>query len=189
MRGYGDPVSDTSNRRGRPSTISADDVVRTAVALIDEVGVEKLTMRALAAELGVAPMTLYRHVADKQALLASIPDALLEDVAHKVCRKRTGRMALTAVAEGLAAVLTSHTGAARLFEQPELGPHMRLAAGHVTSLLVAEGLSTHDAHTALRAVVAQVIGEVITQHGPVNLAGVRLLLDGVAHQSTRRERH
>ncbi len=143
-------------------------------------------MRELARALGVAPMTLYRHVTDKQSLLAMIPDALLEDVAREVCRKRTGRVALITVAEGLAAVLTSHAGAARLFEQPELGPHMLKAAAHVTALLEAEGLSPLDAHTALRAVVAQVIGEAITQHGSVNLAGVRLLLDGVAHQSMRR---
>jgi AcrR family transcriptional regulator len=170
----------TSSRRGRPSTVTTEDVVHAAVTLIDEGGVENLTMRALAAALGVAPMTLYRHVTDKQMLLALIPDALLEGVAHEVCRTRTGRVALMTVAEGLAAILTAHTGVAQLFEQPELGPHMRMAAAHVTTLLVAEGLSTNEAHAALRAVVAQVIGEVITQHDGVRLDGVRLLLEGIA---------
>ncbi len=44
-------------------------VPEAAVALADEVGIETLRMRRVAEELGVAPMALYKHVADKEDLL------------------------------------------------------------------------------------------------------------------------
>ena len=176
---YGSAVSSPSPRRGRPARVSTDDIVAAAVALIDEIGLEALTMRALAASMGIGPMTLYRHVADKQALLALIPDALLVDVSTAACRKRVALSALTTIAEGLAAVLQAHSGSVKLFEQPSQGPNMGAAARHVIGLLVAEGMTPDEARVALRAVIAQVIGEVLTMHRAVDLQGVDLLLDGV----------
>lgn len=159
--------------------MSTEEIVVAAVGLIDEVGIGALTMRGLAAAVGVAPMTLYRHVADKQALLDMLPDALLAEVCGDVCRRRSGLTALRAVADGLAAVLQRHPGVAPLFGQPEQGPNMQASAAHVCRLLVAEGMEASEAAAVLRAVVAQVIGEVITMHGRFDTAGVMLLLDGV----------
>ncbi|MER2093167.1 MAG: TetR family transcriptional regulator, partial [Saccharopolyspora rectivirgula] len=42
------------------------DVVDRAIAVLDEYGLESLTMRRLAAELGVQPSALYHHVPNKQ---------------------------------------------------------------------------------------------------------------------------
>jgi len=136
-------------------------------------------MRALADSMGISPMTLYRHVADKHTLLTLIPDVLLADVARTVLRKRSALSALRTVAEGLTDVLLVHRGAARLFEQPAPGPNMTAAAEHVSALLVAEGMSAAAARGALRSVVAQVIGEVITMHDRIDFGGVDLLLDGI----------
>jgi AcrR family transcriptional regulator len=54
--------------------------VAVARGIIDRHGLRALTMRRLAAELGVTPNTLYSHVADKSALL----DLLMDDVAGDV---------------------------------------------------------------------------------------------------------
>ncbi|MEY4171204.1 MAG: hypothetical protein RLZ94_2277 [Actinomycetota bacterium] len=151
---------------------------------MDSVGIEALTMRGLAGAMGIAPMTLYRHVPDKHSLLALLPDALLADVAREACRKRRALPALRAIAYGLADVLQEHPGSAALFTQPESGPHMRHAAEHVTGLLVAEGLTPDQANVALRATVAQAVGEVLTMHGAVDLGGVDLLLEGVQARLT-----
>ena len=53
------------------------DVVDRAVAVLDEYGLESLTMRRLATELGVQPSALYHHVPNKQALLALVADEIL----------------------------------------------------------------------------------------------------------------
>ena|GEM_PF-984621 len=45
-------------------------MLRAAVALADDAGIESLTMRELAMELGVVPMALYKHVANKDELRA-----------------------------------------------------------------------------------------------------------------------
>jgi TetR/AcrR family transcriptional regulator, tetracycline repressor protein len=56
--------------------ITRDDVVRTAVRLLDEVGLEGLTLRRLGCELGVSAPTLYWHVRDKRALLDLVAEAI-----------------------------------------------------------------------------------------------------------------
>ena len=48
--------------------LSRDRVLRAAVALADAAGIESLNMRKLAQELGVVPMALYKHVANKDEL-------------------------------------------------------------------------------------------------------------------------
>ncbi|GGS93299.1 hypothetical protein GCM10010176_041520 [Nonomuraea spiralis] len=63
-----------SARRGAP--LSLDEIRSTALRLIDEGGVEGLSMRKLAAELDVNPMSLYHHVASKEALLARICETI-----------------------------------------------------------------------------------------------------------------
>jgi AcrR family transcriptional regulator len=59
-----------SARRGAP--LSIEEISSTALRLMDEGGVEGLSMRKLAAELDVNPMSLYHHVKNKEALLELI---------------------------------------------------------------------------------------------------------------------
>jgi AcrR family transcriptional regulator len=162
--------------RGRPSTIDIGDLVRAAVTVIDRVGLDGCTIRAVAAEAGVAPMTLYRHVADKEQLLGLLPDALMALVAEEVRRRREPIRALLAIADGLADVLIAHPGIAPLFAHPEIGPNMQGTADYCIALWASVGVSPDDAFALVRAVVAQVIGEVITGHGGFDRTGVDLLL-------------
>ncbi len=55
-------------------------VVQAAVFLADEVGVDGLTMRRLAEHLGVVPMALYKHVADKDELMDGMVDLVFAEV-------------------------------------------------------------------------------------------------------------
>ncbi|MGW4794380.1 TetR/AcrR family transcriptional regulator [Nonomuraea sp. NPDC004297] len=59
-----------SARRGAPLTL--EEISTTALRLMDEGGVEGLSMRKLAAELNVNPMSLYHHVESKDALVRLI---------------------------------------------------------------------------------------------------------------------
>ncbi|MEQ6903581.1 TetR family transcriptional regulator [Nocardioides sp. YIM 152588] len=54
------------------------DLVDRAVGVLDEVGVDALSMRHLAADAGVQPSALYHHFANKQALLDAVADRILE---------------------------------------------------------------------------------------------------------------
>src|SRR5262245_28023639 len=69
-------------RRGRPPKGSGDAlsrarVLREALALVDEEGLDAVSMRKLARRLGVDPMSLYNHVEGKDALLDGIAEVLL----------------------------------------------------------------------------------------------------------------
>ncbi|WP_262008565.1 TetR/AcrR family transcriptional regulator C-terminal domain-containing protein [Streptomyces sp. FIT100] len=68
--------------RGRPPKVVLDVpiIVDAALALCDEQGAEALTVRKLAARLGVDSSALYRHVADKDELHLLLADRLFEEV-------------------------------------------------------------------------------------------------------------
>jgi AcrR family transcriptional regulator len=60
--------------------LSRERVLRTAMAYADESGIQTLSMRGLAADLGVAPMSLYRHVANREDLLDSLVDLVFTEI-------------------------------------------------------------------------------------------------------------
>ena len=60
--------------------LSRERVLRAAIALADERGIDALTMRALGSELGVEAMSLYNHVRSKDDILDGIVDLVLGDV-------------------------------------------------------------------------------------------------------------
>ncbi len=70
--------AETRRDRGRP--VSVDEIATSALAMIDEVGLEGLTMRALADSIGVKPMTIYRYLANKEAILAVVADRLWQQL-------------------------------------------------------------------------------------------------------------
>ncbi len=72
--------------RAEPGTaprapLSRDRVLRTAITLADEGGIASLTMRKLARALAVEAMSLYHHVANKDALLDGMVDSVMSEVA------------------------------------------------------------------------------------------------------------
>jgi TetR/AcrR family transcriptional regulator, tetracycline repressor protein len=70
----------TKAGRGRPRRIDPDAVAARALAIADAEGLEAVTMRRLAAEMSVTPMSLYRHFADKEALLRSVGELIGEEI-------------------------------------------------------------------------------------------------------------
>ncbi len=60
--------------------LSRERVLRAAIALADQSGIEALTMRGLGRDLGVEAMSLYNHVANKDDLLDGMVDLVLGDI-------------------------------------------------------------------------------------------------------------
>lgn len=61
--------------RGPQPALSLDRIVATAIEIADRDGLAALSMARLAERLGAAPMSLYRHVANKDELLVFMQDA------------------------------------------------------------------------------------------------------------------
>jgi AcrR family transcriptional regulator len=60
--------------------LSRDVVLLAAVALADKTGIESVSMRHLAQVLGVVPMALYKHVANKEELLDGMVDVVIGEI-------------------------------------------------------------------------------------------------------------
>jgi AcrR family transcriptional regulator len=65
--------------RARPRRLTRRVIVERALELGDAEGLEAVSLRRLATELGVTPMALYRHVKDKQDLVNAMYEAIVED--------------------------------------------------------------------------------------------------------------
>lgn len=66
-------------RRSRPG-LTPEQIAREALAVVDEGGLEALSMRVLAGRLGVEAMALYHHFSSKDALLTAVSRILEEEV-------------------------------------------------------------------------------------------------------------
>jgi AcrR family transcriptional regulator len=72
------PRTARPRRRAEP-VLSFDRIIAAAVVIADAEGLDGLSMRRVASELGAAPMSLYRHVEDKDDLLLGMMDRTLRE--------------------------------------------------------------------------------------------------------------
>jgi AcrR family transcriptional regulator len=70
----------TKQKTATRKPLSRALVLEAAVALADEAGLEAFSMRGLAQELGVVPMALYKHVANKEELLDGMVDIVFGEI-------------------------------------------------------------------------------------------------------------
>ena len=104
--------------------LSAERVLRAAVALADAGGLESLTMRRLGQDLGVEAMSLYKHVANKEALLDGMVDLVFAEI-DLPSGDTAWRTAMRDRAISARAALTRHPWATALMQS-------RTAPGHAT---------------------------------------------------------
>jgi TetR/AcrR family tetracycline transcriptional repressor len=141
------PFRKTEQRRKRRALDQAQ-VVQAALALLDEVGLDDLTMRRLAERLGVKAASLYRHVRNKDELLALLGDEISSEIPFA---RTTGswRNQLTEMAWNVRRGLLAHRDAARvLANTPPVGPRRLKHIEAVLQALRAAGLKDRDAARA-----------------------------------------
>ena len=73
-------MATTRHAAARREPLSRDQVLRAAVALADQGGIEALSMRKLGQVLGVEAMSLYNHVANKNDLLDGMIDIVFGEI-------------------------------------------------------------------------------------------------------------
>jgi len=138
--------------------LNRESVLRAAAALADEIGIDALSMRRLAQELGVVPMALYKHVANKEELL----DGLIEIVVGEIDPPQAGipwREAVRARVLSARDVLLSHTWARRVLETrvnqtPAVLGYMESFIG----MFLAGGLSVDLTHHVMHALGSRMWG-------------------------------
>lgn len=138
--------------------LSTTTVVDTALVIAQREGLPSLSIRRLAKELGVTPMALYWHVADKEALEAALGERLFAAVVLPE-PTRSWRNDLHAVLQELARVLSEHAAVASLALPTVLRSEAGLVvAERVLSLLRAAGLDDRTAADTGGQLLSGVVG-------------------------------
>ena len=160
------------------------DVVEHALSVLDQYGLADLSMRRLAADLGVQPSALYHHFASKQLLLAAVADELLargrrdgradegewDDLVTVVCAElRDAMLAYRDGAELVAAVYAFGLGA-------------REPADELERILQAAGLDAAGARLAARTLLHFVFGHVADEQTQLQ-ASVSGVIDALPEDS------
>lgn len=145
----------TGPRRGPRPALTVDAVVRAGTAVADAQGWEALTMRRLAAELGVGAMTLYHYVPGKDELLDLMLDAAYLAMDRTDTTGRGWRARLVAVAAENRALFGAHPWAAQVTTtRPPLGPGQMTKYEHELRALDGLGLDDLDTDAALAHLLA-----------------------------------
>jgi AcrR family transcriptional regulator len=151
-----DPPADDQDRRPR---LTRERVVTEALAVIAEDGVPALTMRSLAARLGVVPGAVYHHVRNKEQLQDLLLDGVLAEVEFDLDSSLHWTEQLKVLAHRLRRVLEAHPGVAGILKTRDpLGPHSLALAEAFLSPLLATGFADREAGLAFFLLVDYTIG-------------------------------
>jgi AcrR family transcriptional regulator len=146
--------------RGPRPRLDVDAVVAGAIALAGEQGLAALSMRALAARLGVSAMALYGYVPGKDELLDLMLDALYAGMDRPPWEPGAGwRERARAVAEANRALYAAHPWAAAVSTaRPPLGPGLMAKYEHELAAFDGTGLGDVERDSALSFLLAFVQG-------------------------------
>ncbi len=133
-----EPVGKKS--RGRPATLTEDQIVDAALRVIRSDGLDALSMRRLSKELGRSQMAAYSYVADKQELLDLVARKTLADVAIPTADSGPWEMRLRKLIDGIDTHLRRHPGIAGLLLQRMLQTDRRLVDAFM-EIMESAGLS------------------------------------------------
>lgn len=143
--------------------LSRDRVIRAAVRLADEIGLDALTMRRLGSELGVEAMSLYKHVANKEAILDGVVDAVIGEIELPEIDAEW-RGAMRQRATSAREVLTRHSWAIGLMESRRVnGPATLRYMNAIIGNLRTAGFSVENSAHAFWLLDSFVYGHVIQE--------------------------
>jgi TetR/AcrR family transcriptional regulator, tetracycline repressor protein len=149
---------ETVSRAGRPPRLTANQVVTEARRIAAQQGVQNLTMRRLAAALGVLPNALYTYFPDKDAILDAVLDDLLGDVKRSDPR-RSWRRALASLMGSYRQILLEQPGLIALtVSRPMYGPNALRLREDILGLLRQGRLDDGDVVSAFLALFAYTTG-------------------------------
>ncbi|GAA5063419.1 TetR/AcrR family transcriptional regulator C-terminal domain-containing protein [Nocardia callitridis] len=181
--GAGTVVSARSHRkqpvdapgRGFSDQAAHRHLLRNAIAIADVEGLDAVSMRRLAAELGIGPMSLYRHVANKEELLTQMADEAFGELDLPESGSRGWRGDLELIARRDWELCRRHLWLARVvsFTRPLLAPNMMAHTEWTLRALDGLGLS-----------MAVRMREALTLHSLVLTAALSVAEEAEAEQST-----
>ncbi len=147
---------------GPARTRSEGEILAAALRLLDEGGAEAVSVRSVAAAVGIAPNAIYTYFPTKAALVSALADHLLEGLAAaSAAAERPGRDEVAALAQALRQVLLAHPGVVPLVLRSAFdGPNALAAGERLLAALERSGLPPADAARASYLLQTYVLGSV-----------------------------
>ncbi len=144
----------------RREPLSRERIARAALAIADAEGLEALTMRRLAAELGAAPMAAYAHFSGKRELLDEVVDAVMGEVELPEVDGRW-RKPLRRLALSFRSALLAHPAVMQAFHAcGARGPNALTVLDRAYAVLRSAGFPDEDVGRAVETVYAFALGSV-----------------------------
>lgn len=156
--------------------LDRERVVRTALGLLDEVGLDGLTLRRIGDELDVKAPALYWHFRNKQELLDEMATTLLRDLLRSATPGDDVPWSawLTASAQALRQMLLRHRDGAKVVAGTYLTDDTVLASMELPlRKLTDAGFTLRDAVRGWSAVYCYTIGFTIEEQAVFPKPGVR----------------
>ncbi|MFJ3876370.1 TetR/AcrR family transcriptional regulator [Streptomyces sp. NPDC090077] len=142
--------------------MTKEQIVRTAVDLLDDEGLEGLNMRALGARLGTVATAVYWHVKNKDDLVLLAGDHVWNEIELPDLDAVDWRTAAASMAENLHAMLTRHPWLTQAFGSYVIyGPGKARHDDHCLALYEKAGFTGEDADQAAAAVFTYVLGSAL----------------------------
>jgi AcrR family transcriptional regulator len=132
-------MAPTQARDADKTRLTKQAVVDRALALGDAEGLEALTIRRIAAELGVTPMALYWHFRNKEELLAGLGDQIWSELDTNIDKAASWDQQLRGMLESLLHVLRSHPCASQLILEGEKQSNAALIASETALEVLRRG--------------------------------------------------
>jgi TetR/AcrR family tetracycline transcriptional repressor len=127
--------------------LTRERIVRRALELADAEGLDAASFRRLAADLGVTPMALYRHVEDRDDLLAAMTDLVIDEIEVPdvgLDTRDDWALALREVLRSAVAAYTRHPAARALSSTPRLSARSAALTEAMIQLLAGAGFSERE---------------------------------------------
>ena len=152
-------------RRPRSDGLTVEQIVEAALVIVDDEGLEALTVRRLAARFETGSATLYRHIASRDELLVLLVDRVIGDV-RLPGDDVHGRARVECLAVELRRVLMDHPSLVpALRAAPLVGPNAMRGSEHGLAALIESGFPPEVAVPAYLALVDYVLGTVFFDTG------------------------
>src|SRR4051794_24643930 len=143
---------------GRRTRVTRDRALRAAVALADEGGLESLTMRSLAQELGVVPMALYKHVANKDDLIDGMVDIIIGEIDPAIAGADWKSAVRERILSARRALLSHPWARAAIESRTRMTPVMLSYMESMIGLFRDGGFSVDLTHHVLHALAGRIWG-------------------------------
>ncbi|WP_200303370.1 TetR/AcrR family transcriptional regulator [Streptomyces adelaidensis] len=163
--------------RPRPTrehpALSRDHIVAEALRLLDEEGIDALSMRRLGTRLNAGATSLYRHVANKDELIELAVDEIYGEIEAPVHPDPANwRTDMAGCAHSLRTTILRHPWLASVLGEmgmSYLGPNWMRASEATLNVLTTAGFPTDEADRALSTVVAYVTGMATSEAAWLNV--------------------